>query len=132
MNMQKKPASSWLERIEDIVHVLEGSTVGEIELTEGETEIIIRRSPGLVLTASAQQGGTRTGQSDLHISPRPIDENFVFHSCKSTAIIRSAPPARVLRLVSSATPLLPERHSANSYRCPRKCAAVPQRSPRLP
>lgn len=64
MNIQKKPASSWLERIEDIIHVLEGSTVGEIELTEGETEIIIRRSPGLVLTASAQYDSTRTGQSD--------------------------------------------------------------------
>lgn len=64
MNMQKKSASSWLERVEDIIHVLEGSTVGEIELTEGETEIIIRRNPGLVLTASAQQGSTRTGQSD--------------------------------------------------------------------
>lgn len=53
MSMQKKLASSWLERIEDIIHVLEGSTVGEIELTEGETEIIIRRNPGLVLTANA-------------------------------------------------------------------------------
>jgi acetyl-CoA carboxylase biotin carboxyl carrier protein len=60
MNMQKKPASSWLERIEDIIHVLEGSTVGEIELTEGETEIIIRRSPGLVLTASATAQSTQT------------------------------------------------------------------------
>jgi biotin carboxyl carrier protein len=52
MNMQKKPASSWLERLEDIIHVLEGSTVGEIELTEGEVEIIIRRSPNVVLTTS--------------------------------------------------------------------------------
>ncbi len=62
MNMQKKLAPSWLERIEDIIHVLEGSTIGEIELTEGETEIIIRRNPCLVLTASATQdehGNTR-------------------------------------------------------------------------
>jgi biotin carboxyl carrier protein len=52
MNTQKKPASSWLERLEDIIHVLEGSTVGEIELTEGQVEIIIRRSPRVVLTSS--------------------------------------------------------------------------------
>lgn len=52
MNMQKKPASSWLERVEDIIHVLEGSAIGEIELTEGEVEIIIRRSPRVVLTTT--------------------------------------------------------------------------------
>ncbi|HEY4034765.1 MAG TPA: biotin/lipoyl-containing protein [Ktedonobacteraceae bacterium] len=64
MNMQKKPVSSWLERVEDIIQVLEGSTVGEIELTEGETEIIIRRSPGLVLTASATMLSTQAGRVD--------------------------------------------------------------------
>mgnify|MGYP001247402426 CR=1 FL=1 len=64
MNVQKNPPSSWLERIEDIIHVLEGSTIGEIELTEGETEIIIRRSPGLVLTASATMLGTQTGEAN--------------------------------------------------------------------
>jgi len=63
MNMQKKSSSSWLERIEDIIHILEGSTVGEIELTEGETEIIIRRSPGLVLTASATVLDTQTREA---------------------------------------------------------------------
>ena len=64
MNVRKKPLSSWLERIEDIIHILEGSTVGEIELTEGETEIIIRRSPGLVLTASTAVLSTQTGEAD--------------------------------------------------------------------
>jgi biotin carboxyl carrier protein len=64
MNMQKKPVSSWLKRVEDIIQVLEGSTVGEIELTEGETEIIIRRSPGLVLTASATMFSTQAGGAD--------------------------------------------------------------------
>jgi len=64
MNVRKQPLSSWLERIEDIIHILEGSTVGEIELTEGETEIIIRRSPGLVLTASTAVLSTQTGEAD--------------------------------------------------------------------
>ncbi|GCE18508.1 acetyl-CoA carboxylase biotin carboxyl carrier protein [Dictyobacter kobayashii] len=48
MDTQKK--SSWLERVEEIVTVLEGSTVGELALTEEGTEITIRRSPGMVLT----------------------------------------------------------------------------------
>jgi acetyl-CoA carboxylase biotin carboxyl carrier protein len=75
MNMQKKPAFSWLERIEDIIHVLEGSTVGEIELTEGETEIIIRRSPGLVLTASASMLSTQTGEGDTRRAAK-VDQSI--------------------------------------------------------
>ena len=51
--MDEKNASSiWLKRVEDIINVLEGSSVGELKLTEGETEIIIRRSPQMVLMAA--------------------------------------------------------------------------------
>ncbi|GLV57950.1 acetyl-CoA carboxylase, biotin carboxyl carrier protein [Dictyobacter sp. S3.2.2.5] len=48
--MDTENNSSWLERVEEIVDVLEGSTVGELTLTEDGTEITIRRSPGMVLT----------------------------------------------------------------------------------
>jgi acetyl-CoA carboxylase biotin carboxyl carrier protein len=61
--MDTQKSSSWLERIEDLVHVLEGSTIGELELSEAGTEIIIRRSPGLVLVSPPRQGNT---------SPLPI------------------------------------------------------------
>ncbi len=64
MNMQKNSDFSWLERVEDIIHVLEGSTIGEIELTEGETEIIIRRTPGLILTASTSLSDVQTGETN--------------------------------------------------------------------
>jgi acetyl-CoA carboxylase biotin carboxyl carrier protein len=64
MNMQKNSAFSWLERVEDVIHVLEGSTIGEFELTEGETEIIIRRTPGLVLTASDTMPDLQTGETN--------------------------------------------------------------------
>jgi acetyl-CoA carboxylase biotin carboxyl carrier protein len=64
MNIQKNSDFSWLERVEDIIHVLEGSTIGEIELTEGETEIIIRRTPGLVLTASTTLSDTQSGETN--------------------------------------------------------------------
>jgi acetyl-CoA carboxylase biotin carboxyl carrier protein len=63
-NMQKNPASSWLERVEEIIHVLAGSTIEEIELTEGETEIIIRRTPGLILTASAIPPDMQIGEAN--------------------------------------------------------------------
>jgi acetyl-CoA carboxylase biotin carboxyl carrier protein len=47
----------WLERVEDLINVLEGSTIGELELSEAGTEIIIRRRPGMVMVnAPAQQG----------------------------------------------------------------------------
>lgn len=45
---------SWLERVEELIHVLEGSSVSELELTEAGTEIVIRRSPGMVLVAAPQ------------------------------------------------------------------------------
>jgi acetyl-CoA carboxylase biotin carboxyl carrier protein len=50
--------SSWLERVEALVSALEGSTISELELTEAGTQIIIRRSPGKVLTLMPQQTGT--------------------------------------------------------------------------
>lgn len=40
---------SWLERVEALIAVLEGSTVGELELSEGGTEIIIRRRPDMMM-----------------------------------------------------------------------------------
>ena len=56
--MDTQKSSSWLERIEDLVHILEGSTIGELELSEAGTEIIIRRSPGMVLVSPQRQGST--------------------------------------------------------------------------
>jgi acetyl-CoA carboxylase biotin carboxyl carrier protein len=49
---EKNASSAWLKRVEDLINVLEGSSVGELKLTEGETEITIRRSPHMVLTAA--------------------------------------------------------------------------------
>ena len=39
----------WIRRVEDLINVLEGSTVGELELTEGGTRIVIRRSPNMMM-----------------------------------------------------------------------------------
>jgi len=53
MSIQK--STPWLERVEDLISILEGSTIGELELIEGGTEIVIRRNPGIVITAAAEQ-----------------------------------------------------------------------------
>lgn len=50
--MKTQKSASWLERVEEIIQVLEGSSIGELELTEGETEIIIRRQPGMVMVSA--------------------------------------------------------------------------------
>ncbi len=45
----EKNTSSWLERVEEIVTALEGSSISELELTEQGTEIIIRRQPSMMM-----------------------------------------------------------------------------------
>ena len=42
----------WIKRIEKLIEVLDGSTIGELELHEAGTEIIIRRNPDMVLVSS--------------------------------------------------------------------------------
>lgn len=54
-DMDTHNQSSWIERIEDLVTMLEGSTVSELELTEAGTEIIIRRQPGMVMVSAPTQ-----------------------------------------------------------------------------
>jgi biotin carboxyl carrier protein len=44
---------SWVERVEDLIRLLEGSTIAELELTEAGTEIIIRRQ---LVAAPTQHG----------------------------------------------------------------------------
>jgi acetyl-CoA carboxylase biotin carboxyl carrier protein len=46
----------WIQRIEELIQVLEGSTVGEFELTEAGTHIIIRRRPDMMMVSLPAQG----------------------------------------------------------------------------
>jgi len=41
----------WIKRVEELIKVLEGSTIGELELTEAGTEIIIKRRPHVMVSA---------------------------------------------------------------------------------
>ena len=47
--------TAWLNRVEDLIGVLEGSTISELELSEAGTDIIIRRSPGMVMVSAPVQ-----------------------------------------------------------------------------
>jgi acetyl-CoA carboxylase biotin carboxyl carrier protein len=40
---------AWFQRVADLIQVLEGSTISELELSEADTEIVIRRAPGMVM-----------------------------------------------------------------------------------
>lgn len=52
----------WVKRIEELIRILEGSTIGELELTEAGTEIIIRRRPGTLISLPMPQTQTNGGQ----------------------------------------------------------------------
>lgn len=45
----------WIKRVEELIHMLEGSTIGELELTEAGTEIIIKRRPDLMMVSVPSQ-----------------------------------------------------------------------------
>lgn len=45
----------WIKRVEELIRLLEGSTIGELELTEAGTEIIIRRRPDLMMVSVPTQ-----------------------------------------------------------------------------
>jgi len=88
----------WIKRVEELIKALEGSTIGELELTEAGTEIIIRRRPDMMMVSvpteqlsSAQPGiqvalGTNghTVKEDHSIAiPAPLAG--VFYSAPSPA-----------------------------------------------
>jgi acetyl-CoA carboxylase biotin carboxyl carrier protein len=70
MDTQKK--ISWLDRVEDIINVLNGSTVGELELTEGDTEIIIRRNPGMVMSLVSADPTPANGRAGRGDTTQPV------------------------------------------------------------
>jgi len=68
MDTHEQKASSWIERVEDLINMLEGSTIGELELTEAGTEIIIRRQPGRVMFSAPTQL-INTNQPGVQVAP---------------------------------------------------------------
>jgi acetyl-CoA carboxylase biotin carboxyl carrier protein len=63
----------WIKRIEELIHVLEGSTIGELELTEAGTEIIIRRRPDMMMVSVPTQQLSLT-HAGIRIAPGTGDQ----------------------------------------------------------
>ncbi len=97
--------TSWLERVEELIHVLEGSTISELELTEGGTEITIRRNTGMVMVSATpmQQAvsGMQNGQVSA-IAQQPV----------------ASTPAKVDKSVAVAAPLTGVYYEAASPTTP--------------
>lgn len=96
--------TSWLERVEELIGVLEGSTIGELELTEGGTEIVIRRRPGMVMVSS-------------ELRQHPIS---VMQNGQGSVVMQSVvgPPAKIDKSVAIATPLTGVYYAAASPTTP--------------
>jgi acetyl-CoA carboxylase biotin carboxyl carrier protein len=45
----------WIKRVEELITMLEGTTIGELELTEAGTEIVIRRRPDMMMVSMPAQ-----------------------------------------------------------------------------
>lgn len=104
--MDREKKATWLERVEDIIDVLEGSSVGELELTEDGTEITIRRRPGMVMTvatngaleqAGAQQNAGRPGKVDKSV-PVVAPMTGVYYSAASPTSPPFANPGDVIHV----------------------------------
>jgi acetyl-CoA carboxylase biotin carboxyl carrier protein len=59
---------AWLARVEDLINILEGTTVSELELAEAGTEIIIRRQSGMMMVAAPTQYASM-GQVGVPVQP---------------------------------------------------------------
>ncbi len=104
--MDREKKATWLERVEDIIDVLEGSSVGELELTEDGTEITIRRRPDMVMTVAANgtheqvegmQNGGRPGKVDKSV-PVIAPLTGVYYSAASPTSPPFANPGDVIHV----------------------------------
>jgi acetyl-CoA carboxylase biotin carboxyl carrier protein len=68
----------WIKRVEELIQVLEGSTISELELTEAGTEIIIRRRPDMMMVSVPTQPLSLT-HPGMQVAPgsggQPIQED---------------------------------------------------------
>lgn len=85
---------SWVERVEAMLEVLKGSSIGEIELSEGGLEIILRRQPGnLVAVVPHQSIGTDVHSGHTSVShSSTIDMKIPLTGVYYTAPTPTAPP----------------------------------------
>src|SRR2546421_3393842 len=57
--------------VKDLVNILEGSSIGELELTEAGTKIIIRRQPGMLMVSPPTHADSM-GQLGVPVAPGAV------------------------------------------------------------
>ena len=87
----------WIKRIEELIRVLEGSTIGELELTEAGTEIIIRRRPDMMMVSVPTQ------QLSLTHSGTQVAPGAAGHATKEDRLPILAPLTGVYYVAPSPT-----------------------------
>ncbi len=65
LEQKHNPHASLVQRIEDLVSILQNSSVGEIELVEDGTEISIKRQSGANVPASVPKQQTQGAQTEV-------------------------------------------------------------------
>src|SRR5579883_3501515 len=85
----------WVKRVEELVEALEGSTIGELELREAGTEIIIRRRPDMMLVSAPVQQASASmplvlGGAKLPVPPASEDRSVAV-TAPLTGVYYSSP-----------------------------------------
>ena len=88
----------WIKRVEELVMLLEGTTIGELELTEAGTEIIIRRRPDMMMVSmpveqiSLAQPGIQAPKAAARPAPaKPKEDHSIPIVAPLTGIYYSSP-----------------------------------------
>ena len=91
MDIQEQE-TPWIRRVEDLINVLEGSTVGELELTEGGTRIVIRRSPNMMMVSTpAAHAAHTTGSMPVAPAHSAKEDHSVPVNSPLTGVYYAAP-----------------------------------------
>ena len=91
MDIQEQE-TPWIRRVEDLINVLEGSTVGELELTEGGTRIVIRRRPNMMMVSTpAMHTAHQTGPLPLASAHAEKEDRSVPIVSTMTGVYYAAP-----------------------------------------
>ncbi len=82
---------TWIERVEELIHILEGTSIGELELIEGGTEIIIRRQPGMALAAAPEQIHSASQAVPVLAAQSTLEDASLAITAPLTGVYYSAP-----------------------------------------
>lgn len=94
----------WIKRVEELITMLEGTTIGELELTEAGTEIVIRRRPDMMMVSmpAQQQNAAQSGIQLPEATPpkKPKADQGIPIVAPLTGIYYSAPSPTLPPFVS--------------------------------